>query len=48
MPNENTEFKNAEDELPDHLEGVHLDENGNLVDDESGNIVHFNAGKDDD
>lgn len=31
MPNENTNFENHEDELPDHFEGIEIDENGNLI-----------------
>lgn len=31
MPNENVEFENHEDELPDHFDGFEIDKDGNLV-----------------
>lgn len=44
MPNENTEYINHEDELPDHIEGdLEIDEEGNLVDKKSGGIFEEEA-----
>lgn len=35
MSNENTEYKNDEDDLPDHLEGLWIDEHGVVHEEEA-------------